>query len=86
MGTPTITEFYATWCIPCKAQDAELKRLEAFRPGIKIVKLDIEQHPDLVAKYEIRTVPFVMCEKPGEAPLGLPGLSTAEQIIMKFGI
>jgi len=86
MDAPTITEFYATWCVPCKTQDVELKRLEALKPGIRIVKLDIAEHPEMVQKYMIQTVPFVMCEQPGKPPMGLPGLSTAEQIITKFGL
>jgi len=86
MDVPTITEFYATWCVPCKAQDIELKRLEAFRPGLLVRRLNIEQHPDLVQKYEIKTVPFVMYQEPGKAPLGMPGLTSAEQLITKFGL
>jgi len=31
-------------------------------------------------------VPFVMYQEPGKAPLGLPGLTSAEQLITKFGL
>jgi thioredoxin 1 len=82
----TLIEFWATWCQPCKVQHTELDRLAELRKEVKVLRYDIAKHPDLVAKYNVKTVPYIIYEEDGKSPLDAAGLHTAEKLIKRFGL
>ena len=50
-----IYKYSAAWCSPCKTLTNTLKRLE-----IEVTDVDIDQEPELVAQYNIRSVPTLV--------------------------
>ena len=82
----TIVDFWAPWCQPCKAIDAELRRLSEMRPNVKIIKVNVDQHPAPVAEYHIKSIPMVLVYKNINAPTSLVGATKAEEIIRKFSL
>lgn len=84
---PTIIDFYADWCQPCKAISKELERLKTLRPALNVVKVNVDNHPDVVTKYDIKSIPFVLFyEGVGTAPKQLNGFVKAEEMIRRFGL
>jgi thioredoxin-like negative regulator of GroEL len=84
---PTILDFYADWCQPCKAISKELERLKALQPRVNIVKINVDNHQSLVQSYEIKSIPFVLYyEAAGTAPKQLTGFVKAEEMIRRFGL
>lgn len=64
-----LIDFYATWCEPCKWSEPVIeeviKRLEG---RVTLQKVDIDQEPELTARYGIRSVPtFILTD--GESEL-----------------
>ncbi len=48
---PVVISFFQTTCIPCKAEIAELTKLQDEFPGITIFLVDLNESPELVAEY-----------------------------------
>lgn len=84
---PTVLDFWAEWCNPCKAISAELDRLKTLKPNVNVVKINVDARPDLVREYEIKSIPFVLYyEGADHAPKQLTGFVKAEEMIRRFGL
>lgn len=63
---PVLVDFWAKWCAPCKMMAPLLDQIAEMRSDIKIVKVDIDENPELASKYGVRSVPTLMLFKAGE--------------------
>lgn len=76
---PTLVDFFATWCGPCKMQGPILEQLKnKVGDAANIVKVDVDRNPDLSAKYQIRSVPTLIIFKKGEPQWRASGLQQLE--------
>jgi len=79
-----VVDFWAPWCNPCKTLGREIERVNELRPDIKIVKVNVDEHPELVSKYSIRSIPLLLFIKNGGSPTSSIGVMKAEDIIRKI--
>ena len=54
-----LVDFFATWCGPCKMLSPVLEEVdkEGSIPGLKILKVDVDENSDLAAQFGIQAVP-----------------------------
>jgi thioredoxin 1 len=64
---PVLLDFWAEWCMPCRAISPSVDQLaEAYKGRLKVGKVDVDQEADLAQKYNIISIPTLMVFKGGE--------------------
>ena len=62
-----IVDFWATWCGPCRMLAPELEAFAAEKgDAIKVGKVNVDENPELCAKYGIMSIPAIFVFKNGQ--------------------
>ena len=82
---PTLVDFFATWCGPCRIQGPLLEDVKK-RVGdeANIIKVDIDANRELAMQYRVQSVPTLIMFKNGEAVWRAVGVQQAEQLVQKI--
>ena len=79
-GVPVVVDFSATWCRPCKVQLAVLERIAAASAHIVVGTVDVEESPDLAARFAIRGMPTLVVFHEGRETARRLGLTTERDV------
>lgn len=64
---PVLIDFFATWCQPCKVQSSVLNSVkDNVGEKARIVKIDVDQFPQIAAQVGVRGVPTLAIYKNSE--------------------
>lgn len=79
---PVIVDFHALWCGPCKAQSPILKELAVeLGDRVRVIKIDVDQNPEIAGRFQIRSVPTLMVFKNGQILWRHSGVVSKSQLL-----
>lgn len=76
----TLTDFWATWCGPCRMQSPVIDQLDEEADGVAYFKMDVDQNPETPKEFGVMSIPTLLVKKDGEVVEKLIGYHSKEQI------
>ncbi len=85
---PVLVDFWAAWCGPCKMVSPIIDQLaEQYAGKVKVVKLNVDENPEIAGQYNIMSIPSVYLFNNGKHVDGIVGArpkQSFEEIINKY--
>ena len=82
---PVLVDFTAVWCGPCKMLDPVVSQLAQQWSGkVKVVKLDVDNSPELANNYQVLGVPTLILFESGKPVQRVTGYQPKDRLEKKF--
>lgn len=76
-----LVDFFATWCGPCRMLGPVLEEVSNDRIGVKIVKIDVDECPNLARSFGVMSVPTLILFKDGKEVSKESGFMPKEELV-----
>lgn len=75
---PVLVDFWATWCAPCQMLAPVLENVAQ---QVKVVKVDVDENPQLAMAFQVSSIPTVIAFRGGKASARSVGVVPAETLL-----
>ena len=80
---PTVVDFYATWCGPCRRQIPIIDNFKSkMGDEVNVIKVDVDEDKELADRYRIRSVPTILIFKSGEVMWRASGIQSHTDLMV----
>ncbi|MBE5802610.1 MAG: thioredoxin [Clostridiales bacterium] len=76
-----LVDFYADWCGPCKMLSPVIDEIAGENPQVKVVKLNVDNAPEIAARYGVMSIPTLIVFKGGEVTGQTVGFQSKQAIL-----
>ncbi len=84
---PVLVDFWAEWCPPCKRLSPIVEEVSQEVSGkALVVKVNVDDAPELSAKYGVSSIPTLVLINKGEAVKSSVGFIPKEKILELIGV
>jgi len=77
----SLIDFWAPWCGPCRMQMPVLDQVAREVPEAKIGKVNVDENPDLAARFGVNTIPCLIVFKDGAIASQFVGLRQPRELV-----
>ena len=81
---PVVVDFTASWCPPCRAVAPALEEIAAERDDLRIVKVDVDRHPETAARYGVLSMPTFVVFRHGQEVRRVVGAAPKQSLLAQF--
>lgn len=82
---PVLVDFWATWCMPCRAIAPVVEEIATEYAGkIKVGKVDVDNNRETAMNYSIRSIPTLLIFKDGQPVETIVGAQPKSAITAKI--
>ena len=76
----TIVDFWANWCGPCRNQLPILEEYAKNNQDIQVVKINVDENPELSSEYGVKSIPTLIYFKSGNIEYKTVGVQQENQL------